>query len=209
MNKVTNHQPPRDGARDDGADVATDPRAREAARPRAQDRARVLRVALDTPLRRLFDYLPPQDADAPIAPGMRVEVPFGTRTLVGLVAELATASELPLARLKAAHTVLDSEPVLDPTTFELVRWAADYYHHPVGEAYAAALPTLLRAGRPLTARETRWQLTPMGLEAVAAGKRLGPRQRALVEAMNVAAARSATTNSTRSARKHATRCARS
>ena len=35
--------------------------------------------------------------------------------------------------------MLDSEPVLDATTLTLVRWAAGYYHHPVGEAYAAAL----------------------------------------------------------------------
>jgi primosomal protein N' (replication factor Y) len=143
---------------------------------------RILRVALDTPLRRTFDYLPPPDG-LPAVPGARVEVPFGTRTLVGVVVEVGTGSELPVAKLRAARAVLDAEPVLDPVTFELVRWAADYYHHPIGEAWATALPTLLRAGRPLTARETRWRLTEAGLEAVATGKRLGPRQRALVDAL--------------------------
>jgi primosomal protein N' (replication factor Y) len=143
---------------------------------------RILRVALDTPLRRAFDYLLPPDGIAAV-PGVRVEVPFGPRSLVGVVLEIATGSDLPPAKLRAAHAVLDAEPVLDPVTFELVRWAADYYHHPVGEAYAAALPTLLRAGRPLTARETRWRLTDGGLVAVAGGKRLGPRQKALVEAL--------------------------
>jgi primosomal protein N' (replication factor Y) len=162
VNKVTNHVGGRDGG----------------------PRGRILRIALDTPLRRTFDYLPPPDSDAALVPGVRVEVPFGPRSLVGVLLETATTSELPIARLRAAHGVLDAEPVFDPVTFELVRWAAEYYHHPIGEAYATALPTLLRAGRPLTARETRWQLTPMGLEAVGTGKRLGPRQRALVDAMN-------------------------
>jgi primosomal protein N' (replication factor Y) len=143
---------------------------------------RILRVALDTPLRRAFDYLPPQDGIAAV-PGVRVEVPFGPRSLVGVVLEIAAGSDLPPAKLRTAHAVLDVEPVLDPVTFELVRWAADYYHHPVGEAYAAALPTQLRAGRPLTARETRWRLTSGGLAAVASGKRLGPRQKTLVETL--------------------------
>ena len=46
----------------------------------------VLRVALPVPLPRLFDYLPPAGmaADA-IAVGQRLRVPFGTRTLVGVV----------------------------------------------------------------------------------------------------------------------------
>ena len=140
----------------------------------------MLKVALDTPLRQLFDYLPPVGRDpAALVPGMRVEVPFGRRTLIGMLIERADRSELPAARLRAAGAVLDTEPVLDATTFGLVRWAADYYHHPIGEAFAAALPAALRAGRPLVARETRFRLVPGGPGAIATAKRLGPRQRQL------------------------------
>jgi primosomal protein N' (replication factor Y) len=120
---------------------------------------------------------------ATLRPGMRLEVPFGRRRMVGLLAGLAEASALPAAKLRAATAVLDDEPVLDPVTFELVRFAAEYYHHPIGEAYAAALPAALRAGRPLHARETRWQLAPGAGAAIAAAKRLGPRQRALLAAL--------------------------
>ena len=44
---------------------------------------RVLRVALDMPLTRLFDYLPPAPlrSDFAIEPGMRVGVPFGRQRL--------------------------------------------------------------------------------------------------------------------------------
>ena len=42
----------------------------------------IVRVVLDSPLRRSFDYLPPA---TPIEVGMRVWVPFGTRLRVGIV----------------------------------------------------------------------------------------------------------------------------
>ncbi len=45
-----------------------------------------IRVALPLPLRRLFDYLPPIDFDIKdLIPGLRVRVPFQSRTLVGLI----------------------------------------------------------------------------------------------------------------------------
>jgi primosomal protein N' (replication factor Y) (superfamily II helicase) len=144
----------------------------------------VLKVALDTPLRQLFDYRAPAGWDpATLRPGMRIAVPFGRRRLVGLVVELAAGSALPAARLRAATAVLDTEPVFDPTTFDLVRWAAEYYHHPIGEAFAAALPAPLRAGRPLIASETRWSLAPGTATAIEAARRLGPRQRQLAAAL--------------------------
>ncbi|HUO80929.1 MAG TPA: primosomal protein N' [Steroidobacteraceae bacterium] len=144
----------------------------------------MLKVALDVPLPQLFDYRPPAGVEpGALTPGVRVEVPFGRRRLVGLLVELSAGSQLPAARLKAANAVLDTEPVLDAATFALVRWAADYYHHPLGEACAAALPAALRAGRPLVARETRWCHTEGGAAAIAEAPRLGPRQRALAAAL--------------------------
>lgn len=150
---------------------------------------RVLRVALDMPLRRLFDYLPPPGnseaataAGADIQPGIRVRVPFGGQRLVGLVMEIAASSEVPADRLKAALEVLDPEPVLDSTALELLRWAADYYHHPLGEVTAAALPKALRLGARSTAVREWWCVTSDGHEAFARGEPLrAPRQRALLE----------------------------
>src|SRR6185503_1968622 len=105
----------------------------------------VFRVALDTPLRRLFDYLPPAEQTA-IAPGMRVRVPFGRQRLIGIVIETASSSELPQERLKPILEVLDPRPVLDASALALLRWAAEYYHHPVGEVLSTALPKALRLG---------------------------------------------------------------
>ncbi|MDP7041684.1 MAG: hypothetical protein QGF91_03425, partial [Gammaproteobacteria bacterium] len=43
----------------------------------------ILRVAINAPLSRLFDYRMPESGEA--VPGSRVEVPFGRRTQTGVV----------------------------------------------------------------------------------------------------------------------------
>jgi primosomal protein N' (replication factor Y) (superfamily II helicase) len=143
----------------------------------------VLRVALDTPLRRLFDYLPPAPAGAVPLPavGARVRVPFGRQRLVGLVLATADSSEVPPGKLKPILEVLDARPVLDSAAIELLTWAAQYYHHPIGEVLAAALPRPLRFGAPAAEVEERWVATEAGAEAAVAGEpRRAPKQRALL-----------------------------
>uniref|UniRef100_UPI0013D17B4D primosomal protein N' family DNA-binding protein n=1 Tax=Morganella morganii TaxID=582 RepID=UPI0013D17B4D len=50
----------------------------------------ILRLALPSPLRRLFDYLaPPGVSRAQLQPGMRVRVPFGRREMIGILVEIA------------------------------------------------------------------------------------------------------------------------
>ena len=143
---------------------------------------KIFRVALDTPLRRLFDYLPPGTTQGtPPAIGTRVRVPFGRRRLVGVIMEVSDSSGVPAARLKPILEVLDPVPVLDEPVRRLLEWAAEYYHHPVGEIVAAALPKALRQGAAATASEERWLLTDAGASACAAGEpRRAPRQRALL-----------------------------
>src|SRR5215469_7017817 len=140
---------------------------------------RVFRVALDTPLRRLFDYLPPPAADpaapatgpatqaknAAIEPGMRVRVPFGRQRLIGVVVGAAESSDLPAERLKPILAVLDERPLIDRPTLALLEWAAEYYLHPIGEVLAAALPKSLRLGADALDTREQWRLTPMGHEA--------------------------------------------
>ena len=108
----------------------------------------ILKVAVNVPLSRLFDYLPPEGVQAP-GPGCRVLVPFGRREQVGLVMECGVDSDLPATKLKRCKAVLDDEPLLAEVDLQLIRFTGSYYHHPIGEAAAAALPTLLRAGKPL------------------------------------------------------------
>ncbi len=122
-----------------------------------------MQVAIPSPLRRSFDYLPP-DTEAPDPlPGMRVTVPFGKRIVVGIILSSSANSSLPAKQLRRAITILDSEPLLPPELMELLRWGSNYYHHPIGEVLQGALPTPLRKGGaariPL---DTVWQLTGTG-----------------------------------------------
>ena len=120
----------------------------------------VLAIAIDAPLRRLFDYRAPTQVDPDaLRPGVRLWVPFGRRRVVGVLVETRDHSELPDSKLKAAHALIDDEPVFDPVLLELLKWSADYYRHPPGEVIAAALPAPLRAGAALHETSERWTLS--------------------------------------------------
>ncbi len=111
----------------------------------------ILKVAINAPLRTLFDYLPPKAGGA-LLPGMRVRVPFGRTRQVGLLVALAPASDVPSVRLRRVEEILDLQPLLGAEDMDLLLWAARYYAHPVGEVFATAIPTLARQGRRLGER---------------------------------------------------------
>ena len=108
---------------------------------------RVLRVALDVPVAKLFDYL--ADDDMPAAPGDRVVVPFGTRERVGVVVEVGDGSAVSNARLKPIMRVLEGAPKLSAEWLEQMRFLSSYYQRPLGETVAGALPPRLRSPKPL------------------------------------------------------------
>ncbi|THG77580.1 primosomal protein N' [Pseudomonas sp. A-1] len=119
----------------------------------------ILRLALPSPLRRLFDYRAPTDCDPTLlVPGVRLRVPFGRRELVGVLVEKIAHSEVPEERLRAAVALLDRRPVLPPALLELCRWTASYYQHSLGDTFSWALPNLLRQGESAERGEERiWQ----------------------------------------------------
>jgi primosomal protein N' (replication factor Y) len=141
----------------------------------------IIRVALDTPLRRTFDYL--RDADSPAGmAGQRVRVPFGRREKIGFIVSIENQSEIDNAKLKRISSYIDHQPTFDPALLTLLRWAADYYHHPLGEVIATALPKLLREGASLQERSFVWAITTAGRRALEAGEaKRAPQQRALLE----------------------------
>ncbi|MFZ2315334.1 MAG: primosomal protein N' [Gammaproteobacteria bacterium] len=115
-----------------------------------------LRLALPTPLRRLFDYLPPQGVDIKsLIPGVRVKVPFQSRTLIGILIEVVATTEVPPAKLKAVLEVLDEKSQFAEDVFKICHWAADYYQSALGEVLSAALPVMLRKGKSLTRKRKK------------------------------------------------------
>lgn len=143
----------------------------------------ILRVAVPSPLRRLFDYrLPEQSPGSHSAPGMRVEVSFGKRHCQGLVVEVADHSSFGDKQLKAASHFTDAAPILPDSMLKLMLWAAEYYQYPVGEVMLGTLPALLRQGKPARAAgEDYWQLSEEGRCVDAMSLKRAPRQQALLE----------------------------
>src|SRR6202140_5973058 len=144
----------------------------------------ILQIALDTPLRRVFDYRPPAAlfgvAGAPRL-GVRVRVPFGRQQLIGILVGVASESAVAAPKLKTALEILDEHSIVDPVTFDLLCWAAEYYHHPIGEVFAAALPVSLRAGQPALQKSEWWCLSETGRQELSApSARRAPQQRALL-----------------------------
>ncbi|HSX19842.1 MAG TPA: primosomal protein N' [Gammaproteobacteria bacterium] len=113
----------------------------------------VLKVAVPSPLRRLFDYLLPADNTITPVAGARVLVPFGTRTLMGIIVATSDQSELPLEKLKPAQQILDATPFFSPCLMQLFTWAGNYYQYPLGMLFDAALPAWLRKQKELKFKE--------------------------------------------------------
>ena len=131
----------------------------------------VLQVAVPVPVRHRFDYLPPRPGwTPPVRPGVRVRVPFGRTSAIGVVVGVASTSAVYATRLKRVHDVIDAEPLLDPATLKLLVWASGYFQHPIGEVVAGTLPRLLRLGRtPKAERSMRYAASAAGARAFAEG----------------------------------------
>lgn len=113
-----------------------------------------LRLAIASPLHRLFDYLPPADFDPSQAqhlpPGLRCQVSFGgQKAVVGFLIEVVNHTDVPAEKLKAVEIILDNTPIFSAANLALAHWVAAYYQHPLGEVLWGALPGALRKGGPL------------------------------------------------------------
>ena len=121
--------------------------------------------------------------------GVRVRVPFGKRELIGIVWQLDPENAHP-DKLKALLEVLDQTPLFGNEIKQLLSFAADYYHHPLGEVLVSALPALLREGKAVLAGHGRLlQLTPLGSSLKTDALQRAPRQLALWQRLQQAACR--------------------
>ncbi len=144
----------------------------------------IARVAVPAPVFGLFDYRLPERLRPAATAGCRVKVPFGRRSITGVIMELAEQSPIEPARLKSVQQLLDEDPLLDRELLDLLNWAADYYQHPLGDVVAGALPKLLRQGAaPRVRGERCWRLTDDGQNIAEDALVRAPKQAALLGIM--------------------------
>ncbi|HEX8986602.1 MAG TPA: primosomal protein N' [Rhodocyclaceae bacterium] len=137
----------------------------------------IVRVALDAPLPRLFDYRAP-DA-TPADRGRRALVPFGRGEKLGLIVAVADASDQPADKLKPVVEILRDMPALPDDWLALCEFCARYYQYPLGQVIAFALPPMLRRGKLPRPRKT----TPIEPVAAPEGPALLEDQAAAVAAI--------------------------
>ncbi|MBI4005832.1 MAG: primosomal protein N', partial [Gammaproteobacteria bacterium] len=144
----------------------------------------ILRVALHTPLRRLFDYLPPIDCNInALAPGQRMRVPFGKgKERVGMIVKITDKSEIESYKLKHVLEIIDEQPIYTQKHLNLLEWASHYYHHPLGEIIFTTLPSLLSKGSPaVLKKENLWRTTPASVASSPESLKHAKKQAALLD----------------------------
>ncbi len=116
---------------------------------------RYCEVAMPIPVDRLFTYELPLTLRHRVAPGCRVQAPFGSRILTGVV--MRTHAESLAHGVRQISSLRDEEPVLDRELLDLASWIAEYYCAPIGEVIKGMLPL----GGEMR-RSTRYSLTDTG-----------------------------------------------
>ncbi len=97
-------------------------------------------VAVGRPVRGEFTYLVPDALVGRLTPGQRVLVPFGRARTLAFYLGPAAQPPAGVTQLKAIEKVLDPDPVLPEDLLPLLRFAAEHYRYPLGEAIRSALP---------------------------------------------------------------------
>ncbi|HVQ58073.1 MAG TPA: primosomal protein N' [Solirubrobacterales bacterium] len=145
----------------------------------------ILRVEPLTTARALrgpFDYRRPASMEG-LEVGSVVRVPFGPRRILGVVVELAEASELPPERLAEPLEALEAGATAE--LVELGLWVAREYCSTPSRGLQLVLPPGTgTGGRTVRSKtELRAEILPAGEAALSGGGRLGVKQRAVLEAL--------------------------
>jgi len=103
----------------------------------------VVRVALDLPIHRNFDFTCVGAPEALL--GRLAMVPFGRKEMLGVIVEAGVTSEIDHDKLKPVTRLIETVPALCANDLALFRFCEDYYHHPLGTIILGAIPPALRA----------------------------------------------------------------
>src|SRR4030042_4616493 len=125
------------------------------------------------PHRQTFTYSLPRGLS--VAVGQAVYVPFGSRTLQGVVLEVT--EEPRFLETRDIVAAVDARPLLSPERAALARWISEHYLAPLFDCVALMLPPGFRR-KPLTL------LRPLVSGEDIAALELTPRQRQVLEALS-------------------------
>jgi primosomal protein N' (replication factor Y) (superfamily II helicase) len=107
------------------------------------------KVALFSPLRKIFDYKIPTELINIAIPGVRVTIPFGNnnKLIIGMIIEITMQSDCPEEKLKFIINILDKQPILNKSLYKTLLWAVDYYQASIGSMLNCALPKYIKLNK--------------------------------------------------------------
>ena len=106
----------------------------------------VIEVVLNRPLFQVFDYKLAGSFIVKDIVGARVEVSIAGSKEIGIIYKVKATSDLAIEKLKVA-VLLDDKDLFGKDIHEMLLFGSNYYHYPLGQCYATALPKLLREGK--------------------------------------------------------------
>lgn len=109
--------------------------------------------------------------------GMRVSVPFGRRTLTGVVVEERESTDL--EKVRDLLDLLDNELLFTPEMLRFADWMSHYYVSPLGETLRSMMPQ----GMTPESTQKIALAGPEVVEEVASLRRTAPRQAAILLAL--------------------------
>jgi len=106
---------------------------------------KIISVALDVPINKLFDYYCDNNN---AKTGSRVKVPFGNSTRIGLIVEISeNLTKKSEYEVKGIYELLDEIPILSTELLKTSKWAATYYHYPIGQVLFNCMTPIHRKGK--------------------------------------------------------------
>ncbi|MBQ8537005.1 MAG: primosomal protein N' [Clostridia bacterium] len=94
---------------------------------------------------RQFTYCIPEGMTLEI--GTRVRVPFGSKTIEGIVTGLSESTDVPPDKLKEVISPLEEYPAVLPPLMELAEEIAAQHHCPLAETLRLMMPAVMRGDR--------------------------------------------------------------
>jgi len=120
---------------------------------------KIARVMVNLSLDRAFDYLIPENFTSSVAPGVKVEVPFGRTFKKGFVVSVVENSSYPANKLKEISDVFAEHPKISDHLLQLGEWMAEYYCCAKEQAVRTLLPSPVRTGKIKIRKRKKYYLT--------------------------------------------------
>lgn len=134
-------------------------------------------VAIPVPLFKTFTYSVPREWRDVLLLGRRVMIPFGRRTLTGVVVSEREVTDV--EKTREILDVLDEQPLFSESMLRFADWLSGYYLSPIGETIRSMLP---QGMSPESGARVRLA-SPQALDEIPALRRSAPRQAAILSAL--------------------------